>query len=61
MKPFPFWRSISYVEHGYPVINGDESDLRQLDPRAAIGSPGFVVGLSPKGGKAKRDTSGFVV
>ena len=36
-----------------PVFNGDESDLRFLDPR------GVVVGLYAKG-KAKKDTSGFV-
>jgi hypothetical protein len=41
--------------HGYPVIDGDQHDLRHLDPR------GVVVGLSPKGNKAKRDRSGFVV
>ena len=35
------------------VINGDESDLRFLDPK------GVVVGLYAKG-KAKKDTSGFV-
>jgi hypothetical protein len=35
------------------VFNGDESDLRFLDPR------GVVVGLYAKG-KAKKDTSGFV-
>jgi hypothetical protein len=40
---------------GYPVVNGDESDLRHLDKRHVI------VGLSPKGLKAKRDSSGFVV
>ena len=47
-KQFPeeFWNR--------PVINGDESDLRFLDPN------GVVVGLSAKG-KAKKDTSGFVV
>jgi hypothetical protein len=38
---------------GRPVFNGDESDLRFLDPR------GVVVGLYAKG-KAKKDTSGFV-
>ena len=43
---------------GFSVIDGDKHDLRQLDPR---GSRGFVIGLSPKGRKAKRDTSGFVV
>jgi len=36
-----------------PVFNGDESDLRFLDPSNA------VVGLYAKG-KAKKDTSGFV-
>jgi hypothetical protein len=41
---------------GAPVIGGDEHDLRHLDPRG-----GYVVGLSPKGSKAKRDQSGFVV
>ena len=41
---------------GAPVISGDEHDLRHLDPRG-----GYVIGLSPKGGKAKRDASGFVV
>jgi hypothetical protein len=41
--------------NGYPVINGDLHDLRHLDPK------GVVVGLSPKGPKAKRDQSGFVV
>jgi hypothetical protein len=35
------------------VFNGDESDLRFLDPK------GCVVGLYAKG-KAKKDTSGFV-
>ena len=41
--------------NGFPVINGDLHDLRHLDPK------GVVVGLSPKGPKAKRDMSGFVV
>jgi len=39
---------------GRRVINGDEHDLRFLD------KPRVVVGLSAKG-RAKRDTSGFVV
>jgi hypothetical protein len=38
---------------GYPVINGDETDLRFLDVR------GVVVGLKAKG-KARKDASGFV-
>lgn len=41
--------------HGFAVIDGDAHDLRHLDPR------GVVVGLSPKGNRAKRDTSGFVI
>jgi len=39
---------------GKPVIDGDETDLRFLDPK------GVIVGLKAKG-KAKRDNSGFVV
>lgn len=39
---------------GKPVINGDESDVRFFDAK------GVVVGLAAKG-KAKRDSSGFVV
>ena len=41
--------------NGFPVIDGDAHDLRHIDPK------GVVVGLTPKGNKAKRDTSGFVV
>jgi hypothetical protein len=39
---------------GKAVINGDMNDLRPLDPS------GVIVGLKEKG-KAKKDTSGFVV
>lgn len=39
---------------GAPVVNGDESDLRFLDPT------GVIVGLTAKG-KARKDTSGFVI
>jgi hypothetical protein len=39
---------------GRPVINGDETDLRFLDAKNVI------VGLKAKG-KAKKDTTGFVV
>ncbi len=47
-KPLPpTWR-------GYPVIDGDETDLRFLDP------PNVVVGLTAKG-TGKDDVSGFVV
>ena len=48
-KPFPK----KYL--GYKVIDGTEHDLRHLDPQPVI------VGLDPKGIKAKNDTSGFVV
>ena len=40
---------------GYPVSDGDKHDLRHLDPK------GRVIGLSPKGNKAKKDFSGFVL
>lgn len=39
---------------GYPVINGDLTDLRFNDPT------GVIVGLKAKG-KAKKDCSGFVI
>lgn len=39
--------------HGVPVVSGDTTDLRFLDPRKV------VIGLTAKG-KAKKDTSGFV-
>ena len=41
--------------NGFQVIDGDKHDLRHLDAR------NVVVGLKPKGNKAKRDTSGFVL
>ena len=41
--------------NGYRVIDGDKHDLRHLDPK------GVIVGLSPKGRKAKADMSGFVL
>lgn len=47
------WRDLGGFM-GAPVIDGDETDLRFLDPR------GVIVGLYAKG-DAKRDTSGFVV
>jgi hypothetical protein len=39
---------------GFPVVDGDETDLRFLDPRGA------AIALSAKG-TAKSDTTGFVV
>ena len=41
-------------EEGFPVIDGDDTDVRFMDP------VGVWVGLSPKG-KAKKDKSGFVI
>ena len=42
---------------GCPVIDGDAHDIRtpQMDGR------GVVIGLTPKGRKAKVDQSGFIV
>jgi hypothetical protein len=40
--------------NGRPVVNGDDTDLRFLDPT------GVVVGLTAKG-KAKKDPTGFTV
>jgi len=40
--------------NGFPVINGDETDLRYFDPE------NVVIGLKAKG-DAKKDQSGFVV
>lgn len=39
---------------GLPVFDGDQSDLRFLDP------PGHIVGLKAKGKAGKADKSGFV-
>lgn len=43
---------------GAPVMDGDVHDLRHLDPRLP---GGYIVGLTPKGAKARHDRSGFVV
>lgn len=40
--------------NNYPVLDGDKNDLRFLDPT------GHIVGLKAKG-KARKDTSGFVI
>lgn len=48
------FRSLPETYLGRPVINGDETDLRFLDPK------GVIVGLKAKG-KARKDTSGFVI
>jgi hypothetical protein len=51
----PDYHIISYTGGSkvLPVFNGDESDLRFLDPK------GVIVGLYAKG-KAKKDNTGFV-
>ena len=41
--------------NGFPVYDGDDTDLRFMDPKG-----GYVIGLRAKG-KARKDTSGFVV
>ena len=46
-------KELPNIYHGYRVINGDESDLRFLDP------VGVIVGLKAKG-MAKKDQSLFV-
>ena len=40
---------------GFPVVSGDDHDLRHLDPA------GHVVALSPKGRQAAKDITGFVI
>lgn len=49
-----FRKVLPATHMGRPVFNGDDSDLRFLDPA------GVVVGLKAKG-KAKKDTTGFVI
>lgn len=51
-----FRKELPATWNGYTVVDGDTHDLRHLDPKG-----GYVIGLLPKGSKAKRDTSGFVV
>jgi len=49
------WRkSLPQFNYGVPVIDGDETDLRFLDPS------GVIVGLKEKG-LAKKDLTGFVL
>lgn len=49
-----FKKDLPETYYGRKVINGDETDLRFLD------GSGVIVGLKAKG-RAKKDTSGFVV
>ncbi len=51
-----FGKGLPATHWGAPVIDGDKHDLRHLDPRG-----GVIVGLTPKGNKAKRSTNGFVI
>ncbi len=51
----PFHGDKPTTWNGYRVIDGDEHDLRFLDPA------NVVVALSPKGNKAKRDHRGFII
>jgi hypothetical protein len=57
IKPFLNWRAIMPdMLQKMDIIDGDEHDLRFLDPK------GVVVGLTAKGQNAKKDDgSGFVV
>jgi hypothetical protein len=50
-KPLP--DTFTLGGKSFPVINGDETDLRFLDPK------GCIVGLRAKG-RARKDTTGFV-
>ena len=47
-------RAVAQGWNGYPVIDGDVSDMRHLDP------PGHVVALYAKGAKTRHDASGMV-
>jgi len=51
-----FGEGLPEVYQGHMVINGDLHDLRHLDPRT-----GVIVGLSPKGRKAKAMQSAFII
>ena len=48
------FKSMPKTYKGFEVVSGDDSDLRFLDKK------GVIVGLSAKG-RAKHDTSGFVI
>lgn len=46
---------------GFRVLDGDEHDVRYLDPRATVpGEAGYIVALYAKGA-AKADRTGFVI
>ena len=48
------FESVPETYIGKTVVDGDDTDLRFLDPK------GVVIGLKAKG-RARKDTSGFVV
>ena len=57
MRIATVFRSVKHIPNeflGLPIVNGDNSDIRHLDPM------GHIVALYAKG-KAKTDKSGFVV
>ena len=51
-----FGEGLPKAYEGHEVINGDLHDLRHLDPKT-----GVIVGLSPKGRKAKAMNSAFII
>ena len=51
-----FGEGLPKAYEGHEVINGDLHDLRNLDPKT-----GVIVGLSPKGRKAKAMRSAFII
>ena len=54
-------RAMSQGWKGFEVIDGDEHDVRFLDPRATVpGQAGYIVALYAKG-PAKQDRTGFVI
>ena len=54
-------RAMSQGWKGFEVIDGDEHDVRFLDPRATVpGQAGYIVALYAKG-PAKKDRTGFVI
>jgi hypothetical protein len=54
---FPKGKAFPATYRGYPVIDGDQHDLRFVDPKG-----GYIVALGAKGRSGKRDTKGaFVV
>jgi len=59
----PFHPTLPEQWEGFPVFDGDQTDLRFTDPKYGDAGvkTGFVIGLKAKGSKAKSDKSGFVI